>query len=68
MSENTKNEIESIGEFGLIDELTREFKLTNDSSVKGIGDDCAVISSEGEHCFLPTCWLKVFILICPTCH
>ena len=52
MSENTKNEIESIGEFGLIDELTREFKLTNDSSVKGIGDDCAVISSEGEHCKL----------------
>ena len=52
MSENTKNEIESIGEFGLIDELTGEFELANDSSIKGIGDDCAVISSDGDHCKL----------------
>jgi len=52
MSENTKNEIESIGEFGLIDELTGDFEINKDSSIKGIGDDCAVISSDRDHCKL----------------
>ena len=52
MSENTKNEIESLGEFGLIEELTRDFELNKDSSLKGIGDDCAVISSDGNSCKL----------------
>ena len=32
MSENTKNEIESLGEFGLIDELTGDFEINKDSS------------------------------------
>lgn len=37
-------EISSLGEFGLIDRLTREFPLVNESSVLGVGDDAAVIS------------------------
>ena len=51
MGNEKKNiEIEAIGEFGLIDELTSDFVLRNDSSIKGVGDDCAVMSSkEGEH-------------------
>ena len=52
MSENTKNEIELLGEFGLIDELTGDFELNKGSSIKGIGDDCAVISSDGNSCKL----------------
>lgn len=36
-------EISSLGEFGLIDRLTREFPLVNESSVLGVGDDAAVI-------------------------
>ena len=52
MSENTKNEIESLGEFGLIDELTGDFEINKDSSIKGIGDDCAVISSNENSCKL----------------
>ena len=52
MSENTKNEIESLGEFGLIDELTGDFEINKDSSIKGIGDDCAVISSDDNSCKL----------------
>ena len=49
MSESNNNsEIESIGEFGLIDELTNDAELRNESSLKGVGDDCAVISSAGE--------------------
>lgn len=52
MSENTKNEIESLGEFGLIDELTGDFEINKDSSIKGIGDDCAVITSDDNSCKL----------------
>jgi thiamine-monophosphate kinase len=44
MNENDVNqEIESIGEFGLIDLLTNDVELRNESSVRGIGDDAAVI-------------------------
>ena len=33
----------SLGEFGLIDHLTKNFKLKQASSIKGVGDDAAVI-------------------------
>ncbi len=36
-------EISSLGEFGLIDRLTSDFPLRNSSSLKGVGDDCAVM-------------------------
>lgn len=42
--ENRNTEISSIGEFGLIDRLTKDFPLRNDSSKKGVGDDAAVLS------------------------
>lgn len=35
--------ISKLGEFGLIDRLTEDIKLKNDSSVYGVGDDCAVM-------------------------
>ncbi|MCB0806196.1 MAG: thiamine-phosphate kinase [Bacteroidales bacterium] len=38
-----RTELSQIGEFGLIDHLTKNVELKNDSSVKGIGDDCAVL-------------------------
>jgi thiamine-monophosphate kinase len=48
MSEN-RTELESLGEFGLIDHLTKQFKNKNSSTMVGIGDDAAVISiSENE--------------------
>lgn len=45
MAEQEENftSLENIGEFGLIDKLTEKFKLRNSSSLKGIGDDAAVI-------------------------
>lgn len=43
MSESTRTEIGSLGEFGLIDHLTRNFPIQNISTVKGIGDDAAVL-------------------------
>ncbi len=37
-------EIAELGEFGLIKHLTQNLKLENPSSLKGVGDDCAVIA------------------------
>lgn len=42
MSEKEKD-IESLGEFGLIDLITKDIKLVNESSVVGVGDDAAVM-------------------------
>lgn len=36
-------EIKELGEFGLIDHLTKDIKPKNESTVKGVGDDCAVM-------------------------
>ena len=36
-------EIASLGEFGLIDRLTEDIKLQNESTKYGVGDDCAVL-------------------------
>ena len=36
-------EISELGEFGLIDRLTDGLKNVNDSTVKGVGDDCAIL-------------------------
>jgi thiamine-monophosphate kinase len=40
-------ELNELGEFGLIDQLTVDFPLRNASSLKGVGDDAAVINHEG---------------------
>ena len=42
-SENKRTELSSLGEFGLIDHLTADIETVNGSSVKGIGDDAALI-------------------------
>ena len=50
MEENndiTRTELDELGEFGLIDRLTQDFPLRNPSSLKGVGDDAAVINHEG---------------------
>ena len=39
----SETEISTLGEFGLIDSLTRDFKVKNASTMRGVGDDCAVI-------------------------
>jgi thiamine-monophosphate kinase len=50
MSEN-RSEIQNLGEFGLIDRISQKFTLENSTSLKGIGDDAAVIDA-GEDCLL----------------
>ena len=42
-----RTEISRLGEFGLIDHLTHNITLVNDSSMKGVGDDAAVLDFEG---------------------
>lgn len=37
-------DISTLGEFGLIRHLTKDIKNTNESTLKGVGDDCAVLS------------------------
>ncbi|MEO0902814.1 MAG: thiamine-phosphate kinase, partial [Bacteroidota bacterium] len=39
--------LETLGEFALIKHLTQHFELTQDSSLKGIGDDAAVLDFKG---------------------
>lgn len=43
MEKTTRTEISTLGEFGLIDRLTKDIQLKNSSSVKGAGDDAAII-------------------------
>jgi thiamine-monophosphate kinase len=49
MFENkAKTELSQLGEFGLIKHLTEHIELQNESSVKGVGDDAAVIDNGGK--------------------
>lgn len=50
----SETEISSLGEFGLIDHLTRDFKIKNPSTLKGVGDDCAVIDYDGKRTLVTT--------------
>lgn len=43
-----ETEISTLGEFGLIDRLTKDIKLKNSSSLHGIGDDAAVLDYPGS--------------------
>ncbi|MFI3330413.1 MAG: thiamine-phosphate kinase [Rikenellaceae bacterium] len=53
MSEQKSTQISTLGEFGLIDHLTKDIKLTKSSTVKGVGDDCAVVDC-GDYYMLLT--------------
>lgn len=47
MSEN-RTEVSSLGEFGLIDHLTKNIEIHNASTIIGVGDDAAVIDHFGK--------------------
>lgn len=49
-----RTEISSLGEFGLINHLTNEIKLTNESSQTGIGDDAAVLEYNEKQVLVTT--------------
>jgi thiamine-monophosphate kinase len=53
MSEE-RTEIAALGEFGLIEHLTRNIELHNASSIVGVGDDAAVIDPLGKQIVVTT--------------
>ena len=54
MNSEQRTEIESLGEFGLIEHLTRNIELQNASSVLGVGDDAAIIDHFGKQTVVTT--------------
>jgi thiamine-monophosphate kinase len=48
------SEIEELGEFGLIKHLTENIQLRNSSSLKGVGDDAAVIEYKNKQTVVTT--------------
>ncbi|NBR37270.1 MAG: thiamine-phosphate kinase [Chitinophagales bacterium] len=51
---NERTEISSLGEFGLIEHLTRNIELQQASSIVGVGDDAAVIDHFGKQTVITT--------------
>lgn len=49
-----RTSLEKLGEFGLIDHLTRDFNSVQKSTVKGIGDDAAVLDFGAKKTVLTT--------------
>ena len=48
-------EIAELGEFGLIERLAKDIKTKNESTIKGIGDDCAILApTEGMRTVVTT--------------
>lgn len=46
--------LSELGEFALIDHLTKHFNLKHQSTIKGIGDDAAVINPENKNIVVTT--------------
>ncbi|MDE5658360.1 MAG: thiamine-phosphate kinase [Muribaculaceae bacterium] len=54
MMEEKQTEISTLGEFGLIDHLTKDIQPRNASTVKGVGDDCAVLHYDNTEILVST--------------
>ncbi|SDK85477.1 thiamine-phosphate kinase [Salinimicrobium catena] len=50
----SRTSLSEYGEFGLIDHLTENFKITQETTIKGIGDDAAVLDFKGEKVVVTT--------------
>ena len=51
---NKRTEIGTLGEFGLIRHLTEKIELKNESTVKGVGDDAAVLDYKEKQVLVTT--------------
>lgn len=54
MDESKHREIAELGEFGLIDHLTKDMPLVNEASLKGVGDDAAVMQYKDTEVLVTT--------------
>lgn len=48
MNQSKRTEISTIGEFGLIEHLTSDIATVNKETVKGVGDDAAILRFEAD--------------------
>ena len=51
---NHRTEVSSLGEFGLIEHLTKNIEIHNASTILGVGDDAAVIDHFGKQTLIST--------------
>lgn len=49
-----RTSLEELGEFGLIDHLTKHFEIKQKSTLKGIGDDAAVLDARSKQVVVTT--------------
>ena len=54
MTQKKRTEIAELGEFGLIDHVTKDFTVTNKNTLRGVGDDAAVIKAGREDAVVVT--------------
>lgn len=52
--DQSKTSIAQLGEFGLIDHLTQHFTISQESTMKGIGDDAAVLDFKKDKILIST--------------
>jgi len=52
--DNKFTDVNTLGEFGLIDKLTKDIPVYNKSTVKGVGDDAAVLQYGGQNILVST--------------
>ncbi len=50
----SRTSLSELGEFGLIDHLTKNFEIKQESTILGIGDDAAVLDFKNKKCVLTT--------------
>ena len=53
-TKRSKTELSELGEFGLIRRLTENIVLKNESTLKGVGDDCAVLDFKNKKIVVTT--------------
>lgn len=52
MEDKKRTEISDLGKFGLVEKLTEKFKSNDKSTIMGVGDDAAVIGTDGDEYIL----------------
>ncbi len=53
-NDKSSTPLEKIGEFGLIKQLTKDFKIFHKNTIKGVGDDAAVLDKTNKNTVITT--------------
>src|SRR5690606_35973327 len=56
-NQENRTSLSELGEFGLIEHLTKNFNITHSSTIKGVGDDAAVVDFGNEKAVITTDFL-----------